>query len=333
MNILAETKIEPEKTKVAWEFKHTRPLIACAWDPKNRYLFFGAEDNLVHRYELANKQVTPLAHHDSWVRSLGSSPDGEVFYSGGYDGRLVWWPAAAEKPTPIRTIQAHQGWLRSLASSPDGKFVATCGNDRLVKLWDASDGKLIKEFAGHQCHVYNVVVAPDSNSVFSCDLKGVVNRWHIASGERQELATVKALHGYDTTFRADIGGARSISLRGDGSQLALGGITNVTNAFAGVGEIAVALVNLTQPKLDLLLESKDKTRGTTWGVAYHPAGFWIGLSGGSGGWLYFWKGDTNHEFFKMKLKDDGRGLCISPDRNQVAIAHADMHLRAYTLHG
>ena len=122
------------------------------------------------------------------------------------------------------------------------------------------------------------------------------------------------------------------ALRGDGGQLALGGITKVSNAFAGVGEIIVALVNPADGKLDLTLQSKDKTTGTTWGLAWHPDGFWLGLSGGSGGgWLYFWKGDTAEEFFRLQLKNDGRGMSLSPDGKQVAVAHADNHLRTYSL--
>ncbi len=325
--------IDPTKTALSREYKHTRPLTACHWEPLSRFLFFGAEDNFVHRYELDGGAVVSLSAHDSWVRGFGSSPDGEILYTGGYDGRLVFWPAAAEAPEPLRTIDAHQGWIRALAVSPDGKSVATCGNDRLVKLWDTADGALIREFAGHKSHVYNLIFLPDSNMLVSCDLKGVVMSWARDSGESRELLTVEALHKYDTGFRADIGGARSMALRSDGAQLALGGITNVTNAFAGVGEPAVALINLEESKLDLLLESKEKKRGTTWGVAHHPNGFWVGLTGGGGGgWLYFWKGDTKHEFFGMKLKSDGRGMSLSPDCTQIAVAHADSHLRTYMLH-
>jgi WD40 repeat protein len=254
-----------------------------------------------------------------------------VLYTGGYDGRLIYWPSAADKPEPLRVIDAHRGWLRAIAVSPDGKYLATCGNDLLVKLWDATAGTLVKEFKGHKSHVYNVAFSQDSSSLVSCDLKGVVNAWTFDAEAPRELATVEALHKYDTTFRADIGGARDVALRADGAQLALGGITNVTNAFAGVGEIAIALVNLAEAKLDLVLETKDKTKGAAWGVAHHPDGFWIGLSGGGGGWLYFWKGDTKHEFFKLKLKNDGRGMSISPNRTQLAVAHADKHLRIYNL--
>ncbi|MGE3779780.1 MAG: WD40 repeat domain-containing protein, partial [Pirellulaceae bacterium] len=299
-------KVDPKQTVLRREHAHGRPLTACYWEPRARYIFFGAEDNAVHRFELASGKVVSLAAHDSWVRSLGSSPDGEVFYSGGYDGRLIFWPATGEAPRPLRTIEAHQGWIRALAVSPDGRYVATCGNDRQVRLWDAATGERVREYKGHAAHVYNLIFASDSASLISCDLRGVVHCWSLDSDAPRTLVTVEKLHGYDTTFRADIGGARCIALSGDGRQVALGGIMNVTNAFAGVGEVAVALVNL-QGKLDGVLEAKDKTKGTMWGVAYHPGGFWIGLSGGGGGgWLFFWQGDASPEFFQLKLKHDGR---------------------------
>ena len=78
------------------------------------------------------------------MRGLASSADGETLFSGGYDGRLIWWPATAEKPEPIRVVEAHHGWIRAIAVSPDGKYVASCGNDRLVKVWDAAQGTLLQ---------------------------------------------------------------------------------------------------------------------------------------------------------------------------------------------
>jgi len=330
---MSETKLIPvEKTSVAVEYKHTRPLTACHWDQSSRYVFFGAEDHLVHRFELATKAVVPFAAHDSWVRGMATSPNGETLYTAGYDGQLIVWPAAADKPEPLRKINAHDGWARTVIVSPNGKLVATCGNDRLVKVWDAADITNVHTFKGHTSHVYNVAFSPDSNTIYSADHKGVVRSWSLNGADARELATVKELHFYDTTFRADIGGARDVALRTDGKQLALSGISKVTNAFAGVGEIAIGIVNVETAKVDLVLETKDKTNGTMWGVHYHPSGIWIGLSGGrGGGWLYFWKDKEKNEYFKLKLKNDGRGLSVSPDGTQLAVAHADMHLRTYTL--
>ena len=42
---------------------------------------------------------------------------------------------------------------------------------------------------------------------------------------------------------------------------------------------------------------------------------------------------SRREFFKLKLKHDGRGMSLSPDRTQLVVAHADMYLRTYTLRG
>lgn len=327
-------EIKPDKSHLLLEHKHTRPLTGCHWDPLDRYVFFGAEDNLAHRFDLATKTVTPLAAHDSWVMAFGSSADGQSLFTGGYDGRLIWWPAAAEKPEPVRTIDAHQGWIRAIAVSPDGQSLATCGNDLVIRLWNAGDGTKMRELPGHESHIYNVVWSPDGATLYSCDLKGVVKAWDPKSGQLQrDLETAAALHKYDTTFRADIGGARSIAIGADGKQLALGGITNVTNAFAGIGEVVVVLMDLATGKVALQMETKAKTRGTAWGLTWHPSGFWLGLAGGGGGgWLNFWKGDAQHEFFSLKLKSDGRGMGIAPDRTRVAVAHADMHLRTYALH-
>jgi WD40 repeat protein len=343
--VMNEIAIDPTKTRLITERAHDRPLTACRYDPTGRFVFFGAEDNLVHRYEIETKAVAHLNLHDSWVRAIGLSPSGDVLYSGGYDGRLAWWPAAEEKPEPIRVVDAHEGWLRALAVSPDGGCIATCGNDNLVKLWDAADGALLSQFAGHESHVYNVAFDPGGASLVSCDLKGNLKQWDVTAGVlKRDLPAASALYIYDKSFRADIGGARSIAFRPDGQQLALGGITNVSNAFAGVGNIAVVLVDLpdktegaegeqaAEPKIALQLEAEQKVNGTAWGIAWHPDRFWIGLAGGGGGgWFYFWKGDAQHEFFKLKLKTDGRDMALSPDATHVAVAHADKNLRLYAL--
>lgn len=357
-----EPKIDPKKTRLVSEHKLTRPLTACFWEPQNRFVFLGAQDNGIVRFHLESKEAVPMiGPHDSWVRAIGTSPDGQVTFSGGYDGRLVWWPTEAGKPEPIRVVDAHEGWIRSLAVSPDGSQLATCGNDHLVRLWDAESGTLLRAFKGHQSHVYNVAFSRTGDSVVSCDLKGFVKVWETSGdsdetpsetepapeapagsatadepaktpGLIQDLVHVESLHKYDGKFRADIGGARCMSFSRDAAHLAIGGITNVTNAFAGVGDAIVALIDMADGKVVVQYAPTEKVRGTAWGITHHPDGFWIGLAGGgSGGWFYFWRGEEADEFFKYKLKNDGRGMSISPDATRLAVAHADQHLRIYAL--
>lgn len=328
-------KIDPQATHLVREHKHDRPLVACRCDPRGRYVAFGAEDNGVHLLDSTAGKVATLAAHDSWVRALGFSPDGAWLFSGGYDGRLAGWPLGESLPAkPQFVVEAHEGWLRALAVSPDGRWVATCGNDRLVKLFQAADGAPVAELRGHEAHVYHLIFTPDGQSLLSCDLKGQVKQWDVAGGKlARDLPAAAALYKYDTGFRADIGGARSIALTPDGKWLALGGITNVTNAFAGVGNAVIVLIDLAEGKLARTLQPKEKVNGTMWGVAWHPEGFWIGLAGGGGGgWLYFFQGSEAEEFFKFKLPSDGRDLGLAPDASEVAVAHADRALRVYGLY-
>jgi WD40 repeat protein len=335
----AETKpaepADPTKVHEVSKWKHTRPLTACRFDPTGKFVFTGAEDNTVQRWDAATGAVTSLAAHDSWVRAIGFSLDGQALYTGGYDGRLVWWPAAAEKPEPIRKIDpAHNGWIRALAVSPNGQQIATCGNDKLIKLWDANDGKPLGEFAGHETHVYNVAFHPTQPLLVSCDLKGIVKQWDLNEKKHiKDFAPAPALHKYDTTFRADIGGARSIAFSTDGKLLALGGITNVSNAFAGIGNPAVVVFDWETGQIAKTHVAKEPLNGTAWGVHHHPAGYWIGLSGGGGGgMLYFWKHDSVNEFFKFPLADHGRDMAVHPDHRQVAVAHYDQNLRVYGMY-
>ncbi len=92
----------PEKTHVVKEYAHKSPLIACRFDARGRYVFASAEDRTVRRWDLATGKEAALAGHESWVFALASHPDGETIVTGGGDGQLIWWPATAEKPAPMR---------------------------------------------------------------------------------------------------------------------------------------------------------------------------------------------------------------------------------------
>ncbi|MFM7040778.1 MAG: hypothetical protein ACKO35_01095, partial [Planctomycetaceae bacterium] len=94
--------IDPTKIREVLAHKHGRPLVSCCWDPRDRFICFGAEnsaaegyDDLLFRLALASAG-TPAAvvpctgGHDSWAWSLAIAPDGATLISGGYDGRLCW---------------------------------------------------------------------------------------------------------------------------------------------------------------------------------------------------------------------------------------------------
>ncbi len=330
----ASTPPAPDPTQVTQvkEFKHDRPLFACRIDRSGRYVFTGAEDNLVMRWEIDSDNKLALAGHESWVRAMAFQPAGELLATGDYAGKLCAWRWADGAATLVYQIPAHQGWLRAISASPDGATFATCGNDRFVRLYNAADGKLLRELAGHESHVYNVAFHPGGGQLASCDLKGVVKHWDLASGTAVRQLDGSLLWKYDSGFHAEIGGARGMTFSPDGTWLACAGVTEVSNAFAGIGNAVAVLFDWATGERKQVLRPKDNFHGVVWWVAFHPAGFIMAVAGGQhGGALWFFKPAEPNPFFTFKLPASARDLALHPDGFRLAIAHTDGVLRLYDM--
>ena len=319
-------QLDATKTHVYNLINIGSPLISCRYEPKGRFVFAGAQDFHVWRWEPAIGKKVQLKGADAWVRAITFSPDGKTMLTGGYDGRLLWWPIEGDKPT--RSVDAHHGWIKAVAVNPDGTLIATSGNDRLIKVWSFADGKLVRTLSGHESRVYNIAFHPGGKHLASSDLKCNVYDWEITTGKLARKLKAEKMHSYDKTFKADIGGARAMQFNADGSQIAVGGITNVTNAFACIGNPSVVLIDWKSGKNLIQHLAKETFKGVAWGVALHPDGMVVAGAGGpGGGQLYFWKKDGKNEFHKFKMKDTCRDLHLSPDPTRLVTAHYDGHLR------
>ncbi|MEQ9407798.1 MAG: hypothetical protein RIK87_08720 [Fuerstiella sp.] len=315
------------QTHVAFDLAHDSPLLSCRFSPDGRYVFAGSQDYSVCRFEIAtgNKTIVPT---EAWVRALAFSGDGSTLVTGGYDGRLMWWPVAGDDATAtaVRSVDAHEGWIRAIAVSPDGSLLASVGNDLTVRLWNMSDGQLVRELSGHTSHVYNVAFHPSGADLATGDLMCSLIHWDVATGKQVRTWKAESLQKYDKTFVATIGGFRGMTFTTDGSRILCSGITNVSNAFAGVGNPSVVAFDWASGEQKIEHLSKGKIRGVAWGVVAHPDGTVIGATGGSGGFLLFWKPDEAEEFHNVKLKDVARDLDLSPDGLHLATPHFNGHV-------
>ena len=313
---------DPKASYVATEYKHAAPFITCRFDPRGRFLFGAAEDRAVLRWDLATGAVTTLLAHDSWVGDLAFTPDGETLITAGYDDTLMWWPVAAEKPEPVRKVRAHDGWIRALAVSPDGKILASGGNDHTVKLWDLATGALLRTFVGHESHVYSVLFHPSGQFLLSGELRGMVHQWETGTGERVRTFDAKALWSYNQGQAVDFGGVRSLSMSPDGKHLACAGLHKAENPLGAVHEPLVLRFEWETGKL-LVSHTLAGHKSVAWRACFHPEGFLIAGSGGSGGGhLLFWNvDDKDKPFHAFKLPDTVREFDLHPDGVQVATAH------------
>jgi WD40 repeat protein len=328
---------QPEKTHVVKELRHGKPLVSCRFDPTGRYLFGGCEDDTVERWDLNADpgKAKPVAFtaHDGWVFAIAVTKDGQTLLSGGTDGRLIWWPATAQAPKPIRTVAAHHGWLRSIAVSPDGTQVATCGNDGKVRLWSLADGKAQMDLPGYSRPVYRVAYTADGKFLVSADLMGLIIEWDVRTGKEARRLDASKLHLYEAGQGVDYGGVRDLSFSRDGSYLACSGLINASNPLGAVSNPAVLVLDWKSGAMKTLQHPKEDVKGVAWAVRFHPDGFLIAASGGtSGGFLWFTKPDQESEFFKFTLPNTVRDLDLNHDGTQIATAHHDGIVRISAMH-
>lgn len=304
-------KPDPKKAKELKQFTHGEALTNCRLDPSGKYVFAGAEDFGVYRWEIeTGEKVVYRGAHDSWVRRIDFSIDGKQVLTSGWDGRVVVWDVQPEtiqtvelpveqtesedasEPVepkvelvvdkPVRIVEAHRGFSRWVHAGPNGKYIATCGNDKIIKLWDARRWKLKKEFVGHGRHPYAVMIHPDGESLVSEDLMGEIFVWNAKTGQRtRELKSV--MTGFDNKFQADMGGARDMAFNADGSLLGCAGITNVVNSFAGQQDPIICVVDWATKEISSHLRTKSNSAGVAWGVRFHPEGFVVGAMGNQNG--------------------------------------------------
>lgn len=326
-------KADATAVRLVQTITHDRPPLTCRFDPAGDFLFAGAQDNNFHRWDIFSGSALHVAGHKSWIGTLSLLPGagGEVV-TGGHEGKLVWWKAFDATPAPVRTIEAHQGYIRAVALSPDGQLIATGGNDTLVRVWSALDGTLVKELTGHPRHVYNVAFDHTGKFLLSGDLMGVIKQWDVGSWNMTREIDAKVLWKFDTGFKADVGGIRCLDFSPDGKLLAVGGITEVSNAFAGIGSPAVVLFDWESGKQVKLLKPKENFQGSVWGVRFHPSGeFLIGAGGGGAGAMWFWKPDEEKSFHAIGIPSVAYDLALHPDGFRLAVPLFDKTIRIYDL--
>ena len=321
-----------EAPRLIQTLTHTRPFQSCRLDPTGDFVFGGCQDNSIQRWDLVLGTKVPMAGHKSWIADFDFQPGSNLFISAAYEGRVQWWNEALAVPIAVRTVTAHQGQVRTVSFSCDGQYLATAGNDQLVRIWRASDGALIKELAGHTSHIYNLAFHPAGKHLVSGDLKGVLKQWELETWQLVRDYDAKLLHIYDATFKADCGGIRGIDFSPDGRLLAVGGIGEVSNAFAGIGKPTVLIFDWLTGQRIHVLNPKAAFQGSVWALRFHPSGtFLLGAGGGGSGGLWFWDAETGTALLDVPLPQVAYDLSFHPDGLRMALASYDNSIKIFDL--
>ncbi|MFO0948728.1 MAG: WD40 repeat domain-containing protein, partial [Planctomycetota bacterium] len=98
----------------------------------------------------------------------------------GFEWWLYW--KLINTDTPSRVVGRHEGGVLYARLSPTGDMCATGGADGNVFLWNAREGRLIRELAGHDGNVNCLAFSPDGKRLASAGDDKTVRIWDIATG-------------------------------------------------------------------------------------------------------------------------------------------------------
>jgi len=117
---------------------HSKIINSCDFKPTRPFrIITGGEDNIVGIYEGPPfKFKHQLEEHSKFVQSVRFSPDGELFASGGFDGKIFLYKGKEYSLVGEVGSPAHSGGVYAICWSPDGTKLLSASGDRTVKIWD-----------------------------------------------------------------------------------------------------------------------------------------------------------------------------------------------------
>ncbi len=207
---------------------------------------------------------------------------------------------------PFESKQPH---VASVCVSADGRTAITGHFDRLIRLWDLSDGRLLRIFEGHQSSVDAVELSADGKLIISGTALGEIFIW--------DCATAQRLCSFETTDGCRI---NSVSMTSDAS-LALSN----RDMNDVMGHRPLILWNTNTGRSILTMSEAPGMLGAVNAARISPDGGYA-VSASQEGAVRRWDTATGEVSGEFGVHDaDAYAVCISADSRFVA-SGGDDHL-------
>ncbi|NNE90412.1 MAG: hypothetical protein HKN23_02090 [Verrucomicrobiales bacterium] len=168
--------------------KTTTPVTAAEYSPDGKWIAVARFGSVTLKNADSGKTVREFPNLSGKVNAVHFSPDGATLVTAsgitGLKGIATIWEISSGKKLAEIGEGVHRDILFDAEFSPDGKLLATAGYDRVIRIWNAADGKFVREIAGHNGAVFDLAFSPDGTLLASASADETGKIWRVEDGER-----------------------------------------------------------------------------------------------------------------------------------------------------
>ena len=275
-------------------------LMGVAFSPDGRRLVVAGTEyqTMSGRLEVfdvaSRRRLHELVGHATGIGGVSFAPNGRLIASAG-DTFKVW---AAEPPPTYLSLEGHDQTVWTVAFSTDGNYVATGGLDQTVKLWNATNGELVKTIAVNFPAV-SLAFSPEGNQLVTVGPEHTACIWPVPADPKARTSRrAEALPEPSTIHHPP---------------------------SAGVQSLPTSAATANEP---LRLRGHS---GTVLAVAWSPDHRWI-ATGGKDRQVILWDAPTGRERCRLRGHTDGvLSLAFAPDSKLLATGGEDATVRLWDL--
>lgn len=218
----------------------SKPINSVDFRPARPFrIVTASEDNTIAVFEGPPfKFKCTKQEHTRFAQAVRYSPDGSLFASAGFDGKIFLFDGATSELKGEFGSPAHKGGVYGISWSPDGKQLLSCSGDKTCAIWDIETMEKSVSFnMGTAVENQQVSCLWQGKHLLSVSLSGDITYLDInnpdtplrvVTGHNKPITCLaldgKRLYtashdGAVTAWNVDNGEARQVSGRGHGNQV------------------------------------------------------------------------------------------------------------------